>query len=161
MEIIRRHVMRKSNFREMKEEFRKVVGDDVDKLFQKSAELIITEESELYAENKIVLAFKYNENILPSLQALNKDLVKLPTITVDMGAVPYVTNGADIMAPGITKISDGLNAGDFIMIIDEKFGKVLAVGQLLYSGKEIKEMKKGKAVKNIHFVNDEIWKLEL
>ena len=41
------------------------------------------------------------------------------------------------------------------------YGKALAVGELLYAGSEIKAMKKGKAVKNIHYVNDIIWNIEL
>ncbi len=161
MEIIRRHTLRKSDFRELKEKLGRTVGNSADTLFVKGAELIITDQGELYAENRIILAFKLDNEVFPSLRALNNDLAKLPTITVDMGAVPYVTNGADVMAPGITKVTNGLPKGTIVTIIDENYGKALAIGRLLFDSEEIAESKKGKVIKNLHYVNDFIWSLKL
>lgn len=161
MEITRRHAMRKDNFKELKEKLKIVLGDEADFLFKKGAELVVTDIGEFYSENKKILAFKIGDRVFPSLRALNEGLVKLPSVTIDMGAVPYITNGADVMAPGITQIVDDLKAGTIVMIIDENFGKTLAIGELLFDGKDIQNMKKGKAIKSIHYVNDEIWKIEL
>jgi PUA-domain protein len=161
MQILRRHVLRKGDFKLLKKQLSKIIEGSIDSLFEKGAELIITDSGELYAENKKVLAFKIEEKVIPSLRALNEGLVKLPTITVDMGAVPYVTNGADIMAPGITHVTEGLIAGDIVTIIDENFGKSLAVGELLFESNSIKQTEKGKVIKNLHYVNDSIWSLEL
>jgi PUA domain protein len=161
MEIIHRHALRKSDVKELKEELEEIVGEEVEQLFKERIEIVKTEEMELYASKKNIIAFRMNSRLLPSLRALNDGLVHLPSVTVDMGAVPYVTNGADIMAPGITKVDDGLPKGAIVTIIDEKFGKSLAVGELLFEGRRIKEMNKGKAIKNLHYVNDEIWSLQL
>jgi len=161
MQILRRHALRKGDFKKLKDQLSQIIIESIDTLFIKGAELIITDSGELYAENKKILAFKVDDKIIPSLRALNEGLAKLPTITVDMGAVPYVTNGADIMAPGITQVTDGLIAGDIVTIIDEKFGKSLAVGELLYDSENIKQTEKGKVIKNLHYVNDSIWSLEL
>ncbi len=161
MQILRRHALRKGDFKLLKEQLSKIIEGSIDLLFKKGAELVITDSYELYAEDKKVLAFKVGERIIPSLRALNEGLVKLPTITVDMGAVPYVTNGADIMAPGITHVTDGLVAGNIVTIIDENYGKSLAVGELLFDSDNIKQTEKGKVIKNLHYVNDSIWSLEL
>ena len=161
MQVLRRHALRNGDFKLLKEKLSKIIEGSIDLLFKEGAELVITESAELYAENKIVLAFKVDERVIPSLRALNEGLVKLPTITVDMGAVPYVTNGADIMAPGITQVTEGLVAGDIVTIIDENFGKSLAVGELLFDSDKIKQTEKGKVIKNLHYVNDSIWSLEL
>jgi len=161
MQILRRHALRKGDFKLLKEQLSKVIKGSIDLLFKTGAELVITDSYELYAEDKKVLAFKVGERIIPSLRALNEGLVKLPTITVDMGAVPYVTNGADIMAPGITHVTDGLVAGNIVTIIDENYGKSLAVGELLFDSDNIKQTEKGKVIKNLHYVNDSIWSLEL
>ena len=161
MQVLRRHALRKSDFKLLKEQLSKIIEGSIDLLFKEGAELVITDGGELYAENKIVLAFKVGERVIPSLRALNEGLVKLPTITVDMGAVPYVTNGADIMAPGITQVTEGLVAGDIVTIIDENFGKSLAVGELLFDSDKIKQTEKGKVIKNLHYVNDSIWSLDL
>ncbi len=161
MQVLRRHALRKGDFKLLKEQLSKIIEGSIDLLFKEGAELVITDSGELYAEDKIVLAFKVGEIVIPSLRALNEGLVKLPTITVDMGAVPYVTNGADIMAPGITQVTEGLVAGDIVTIIDENFGKSLAVGELLFDSNNIKQTEKGKVIKNLHYVNDSIWSLEL
>lgn len=161
MEIIKRHVMRKNDLKDLKEELRAVVGESVETIIDKNIEVIITESGELYAKNKEILAFKYQEKILPSLRAINNGLMKLPSVTVDMGAVPYVTNGADVMAPGITKLDPGLKKDDYVMVVDERFGKALAICYLLFDVEEIKKMTKGKALKTIHYVNDILWNLTL
>ena len=44
------------------------------------------------------LLFKVGDNVLPTL-FFTDILVLLPKVVVDMGAVPHVCNGADIMAP--------------------------------------------------------------
>lgn len=161
MDIKKRHAMRKSDIKQMVEELQAMVTNNIEELFNEGVEVIVTDSGNLYAINKEIIAFEYHKKIIPSLRALNSNRLSLPSITVDMGAIPFVTNGADVMVPGITKVSEGLEKGSVIVIIDEKFGKALAVGELMYSTNEIKEMKKGKVIKNIHYVDDEIWNLEL
>jgi len=47
--------------------------------------------------------------------------------TVDMGAVPYVYNGADIMAPGIVDADREIAAGNLVWVRDERNKRPLAV----------------------------------
>jgi PUA domain protein len=79
-------------------------------------------------------------------------------ITVDMGAVPFVTKGADVMGPGIVDADPGIQPGDLVWVRDMKFLKPLAVGESLVSGKDLAERKPGKAVKSLIFVGDKLWK---
>jgi len=104
-----------------------------------------------------------DEMAIPSLKMfLDKDVRKLPnSVTVDMGAIPFVTNGADIMRPGIVDADKNILEGSFVVICDEKHGKPLAIGISLYSGEEMLSLKEGKVVKNIHYVGDKIWNLEI
>jgi PUA-domain protein len=81
-------------------------------------------------------------------------------VTVDMGAVRFVINGADIMGPGIVEADEGLKPGDMVWVRDVKNKKPLAVGQALVSGSEMAAKKPGKAIKSILFVGDKLWKLE-
>ena len=107
-------------------------------------------------EGKPVL-FKINDRILPTL--LLKDFyIKAPKVTVDMGAIPYVCNGADIMAPGIVRVEGEFSKGDLVIVIDEKHEKPLALGKSLFDSESIKNKTKGAAIKNFHFVSDIIWK---
>ena len=79
-------------------------------------------------------------------------------VTVDMGAVPFVTNGADVMGPGITDADADIQEGDLVWIRDVKNGQPLAVGAALRSGEALLSKQSGKAIKTIHFVGDKLWK---
>ena len=80
------------------------------------------------------------------------------SVTVDMGAVPFVTNGADVMGPGITDADESIAEGDLVWIKDVKNGAPLAIGKALRSGAELKNKAGGKAIKTIHYVGDKLWK---
>ncbi len=81
-------------------------------------------------------------------------------VTVDMGAVRFVTNGADIMAPGITDADPDLQPGDWCWIRDENNQRPLAIGKCITSGPEMTAADKGKAVAMVHHIGDKIWELE-
>jgi len=79
-------------------------------------------------------------------------------VTVDMGAVPFITNGADCMGPGIVEADESIVAGDMVWIRDVNNKMPLAIGISERSGTELLEKKNGKAIKTIHNVGDKLWK---
>lgn len=79
-------------------------------------------------------------------------------VTVDMGAVPYLINGADCMGPGIVDADDDIAEGDLVWIRDVKNNAPLAIGRALRSGSELKLKKPGKAIKALTCVGDKLWK---
>lgn len=81
----------------------------------------------------------------------------LPKVIVDMGAIPHVCNGADIMAPGIVRVEGEFKEGSLTVVLDEKHGKAIAVAKALVGSEEIKSLKHGKALKNLHYVGDAFW----
>lgn len=81
-------------------------------------------------------------------------------VVVDSGAVPYVYNGADIMAPGVVAADESIEAGGPVWIKEEKYGKALAVGIALMSGPEMVAATSGKAAKSIMHVGDRIWLID-
>jgi len=101
-----------------------------------------------------------HEKLVPSLKLLQSNML-LKTATVDMGAVRFVINGADIMRPGVTEIEASFNEGDFIAVIDTDNKKPLAIGRALFSSEQMQQMISGKVIENVHFVGDEIWKLNI
>ena len=109
--------------------------------------------------NKKPAFFYHKDQPVPTLKYLQNHEV-LKKITVDMGAVKFVINGADIMRPGITDIEENIKKNQFIIIIDENNKKPLAVGIALLDSEEMKKTTTGKVIKNIHFVGDEIWRFE-
>ena len=125
--------------------------DAVEKLVDKEAGL------RLVSINGKVSFFYDSERLIPTLKLLQIDVTLLPAVVVDMGAIKFVVGGADIMRPGIVNINSSISSGTVVAIVDETHGKAIAVGELMYSSEEVLAMEKGKVVKNIHYVGDDIW----
>jgi PUA domain protein len=125
----------------------------------KKNQIVLIEEKniKLILVDKTPSFFYYKDRICPTLKYLQDNLI-LKKITVDMGAIKFVINGADIMRPGIVNIEDGIEKNDLIIVIDEKNGKPLSVGITLLNSEEMNKTTSGKVIKNIHFVGDHIWK---
>jgi PUA domain protein len=96
--------------------------------------------------------------LLPTL-FFQKLLEDLPAIVVDMGAIPAICRGADVMAPGIRRVEGDFEGGSFVKVVDEVHGKAIALGISLLSSKEIEGQRSGKVVEVFHFVGDKVWNL--
>ena len=145
--------MRRKDVRRLKDEAGDLLRDDTNSIIQAETEDGIT----VYIiEGDIKLA-RRDKALFPTL--LNESVEDLPSVLVDMGAIPYVCNGADVMSPGITGIDGDFGEGDLVIVRDERHRKSLAVGLALASSADMREMPKGKAVKSIHYVGDKLWKV--
>jgi len=144
----------------------KLIIDEVSKRLNRNIENIIGEKAkfeiaetnlgDIYFVDGRPLLYGIEGKILPTL--LFTELSNwLPKIVVDMGAVPYVCKGADIMAPGIVRIEGEFSRGDLVLVVDVKHGKMLVLGEALYDGEDAKKVEKGAVVKSLHFVSDKIW----
>jgi PUA domain protein len=101
----------------------------------------------------------HNDNIIFTLHGLNRYKPKKNFVVVDMGAVKFVTNGADVMAPGIVEVDKDILEGNQVWICDETHHKPLAVGIALVDGEDMVSQSQGKVIYTIHHVGDELWKL--
>jgi PUA-domain protein len=81
-------------------------------------------------------------------------------VTVDMGAVKFVYNGADVMGPGIVACDESIAPGDYVWIRDVNNLRPLAVGKAVFTGREMSQKQKGKAVQSVHHVGDKLWELD-
>lgn len=77
-------------------------------------------------------------------------------VTVDAGAVSFVSDGADVMRPGITEADDDVAEGDLVVVAEETHGKVLAVGRALTDGDDMVG-DSGKVVESLHHVGDDLY----
>lgn len=123
------------------------------------AERVEEEDLKYIYINKEPAFFYYQERIIPTLRYLQTHCL-LKKVTIDMGAIKFIINGADIMRPGIKEIEAGFQKEDLITIVDANNKKPLAVGIALVSSPEMQAMTTGKVIKNIHYVGDRIWKRE-
>ena len=164
MKIKQRHFIKSSEIKSLKEEILNHYDEKfIDQIFPKKSrvEIILTEDGDtLYAINDVLKLWKSSDGFIPVLTLLLGKKIDLKTIIVDMGAVKYVANGADIMRPGITNIDPKIKKGEIIEIVDEKNHRSLAVGKAMFGAKDMEAKTSGKVIKNLHTVNDNIWTFE-
>jgi PUA-domain protein len=109
--------------------------------------------------NNIAEGLVYNGKVFLTVRGLLRNRPEKASVTVDMGAVPFVTKGADVMGPGIVDADPDVQPGDLVWVKDVNNGVPLAVGEALISGAQMKERSPGKAIKSLHHVADKLWKL--
>jgi PUA-domain protein len=154
-----RHLLRK---REQKEELdriehqlgAKVTGLDSETQFEEG---ITDDGSRMLLLKGMIVFFESEGRLFPTLRALLDGIVSIPKVVVDMGAVKYVTNGADIMRPGVRSVDDGITEGTVVVVVDERHGKPLAVGVSTKNSDELRAATGGKVVISRHHIGDDLW----
>ncbi len=157
--IKKRHLLKKRAQREYMDRIEKELGAQpasLDPKVKLEEGILDTGDHIILYEGEIIF-FEEEDRLLPTLHAILRGVILIPTVTVDMGAVRFVVNGADIMRPGITKVSDGIKQGSVVAIIDERHGKPLAVGVSKLSTEEMRAATEGKVIMSKHHVNDALW----
>lgn len=149
-----RHALKKKDVKKITEKLEKILGCNVE------GEMEIAEYKEwklLFIDGKIY-GFFIDEEPFLNVEGLKRFKANKRKVTVDDGAIKFILNGADVMAPGVVDADESITEGDVVWVSDMR-GLPLAVGIALMNGKEMVAARKGKAVKNIHHIGDELWKL--
>ena len=92
-----------------------------------------------------------------SVRGLLSHIPETGWVQVDMGAVPFVCNGANVMAAGINGVSPEIIKGQYVWIREENHQKPLGVGKAILNADEILSSNQGKAVEALHYIGDKIW----
>ena len=110
----------------------------------------------VYFVNGKPMIWKKGDKYLPILCGQD---VEGPSVVVDEGAVRFITKGADVMRPGIVKFEGNFKKGDIVLVRAVTLPFPIAVGEALYDKDEMEGMKRGKVVKNLHHLGDELFSL--
>jgi PUA-domain protein len=134
------------------------LGVNLEQLFGSKTriEVNVTETADIFILDGRALLARQDGKLFYTLH-FDEIFSTFPKIIVDMGAVPYVCKGADVMSPGIRSIKVDFEQDDLVIIVDERHGKPLAVGSALYGSKEMKTLDRGKVIKTLHYVGDKLW----
>ena len=96
----------------------------------------------------------------PTVQGANRFPPERRVVTVDAGAVSFVSDGANVMRPGIVAADDAIDPGDLVVIAEETHGKALAVGRAGVSGDGMVG-DSGKVVDSLHHVGDDLYEFSV
>ena len=101
----------------------------------KNLKFYYLEEGDILISGKGITAIKTDNTYLPFLSEIEL-LQKFPKVTVDMGAVKFMCNGANVMRPGITNFTD-FKKDEIVCVVEESKNKFLAIGKSCVSSKEM------------------------
>lgn len=159
MEVTSRHHLRSDAVRELESVLADRFGVELSADRYELVELSGTDvELVLVDGAPLVAYFEVDE---PSLTVRGANALEPDghIVTVDPGAVSFVSDGADVMRPGIVEVTDDITAGDVILVAEATHGKVLAVGRSRVDADDLLG-EEGKVVDSLHHVGDELFEFE-
>ena len=158
MKIKSRNVLRKTDQKALVSDIVEAFGD-ASSFESRKLEYVESDGQDFIFVDGEPLLFKIDGKIFPTVKGALKLNPARRRVLVDPGAVRFIINGADTMSPGIVEADPAINVGDLVIIVEKVHGKAIGIGRALMAGKEMVGGK-GKAVKSIHYVGDELWNLE-
>jgi len=158
MEIRSRHHLRDDEADEVRDALRDAVGvaPDADASIEEAE---VEDGPDLFLVGGEPLVVRVDGEYFVTVQgalALEPDK---RLVTVDAGAVEFVTNGADVMRPGVVEADNDIVEGDLVVVVEENHGKPLAVGRALTDGGDMVG-EEGRVVDTAYHVGDDLWEFE-
>lgn len=159
MEKLKRRFVKEKEAKRLVLEFQKKMRINLQRMpaLRAPIELAKVNSIEIFLISKKPLFARIHNELYPTL-VTTQLLFDLPKATVNMGAVPYVCNGADVMAPGLTGFEGDFKRGDMVIVRDERYQKPIAITLALYNAEEAGKLQHGRVLKNVHYVGDKVWK---
>ena len=158
----KRHILRKDDAIMVYERLRGEIGGSSQLFYTPQPEILETSgDIVLYLVNRKPHLMAFDGFIFPTLKVAIEIPFPERRVVVDMGAVPFVIKGADIMRPGVVSCTPDVRAGQPVQIVDERHGKALGIGIALADAPGLMASEGGKVVKNRFHIGDELWNLDL
>ena len=159
MQVSSRHHLRSDAIDELKTSLSDSLGIDIEGETFELVELDGTEFDIVLVDGEKLVAYVDDEPFL-TVEGANEFPPQRGLVTVDAGAIEFVSNGADVMRPGIVEVDDGITDGDLVAIAEETHGKVLAVGRAQTDSDDMLG-DSGKVVSSIHHVGDDLYEFSV
>jgi PUA domain protein len=153
MQVKSRHHLRSDDVAEVEDTVADALGVDLD---GDSYELVEFEDDAadlVLVDGDPLVTYVDGEPFL-TVRGLNATDPTRRIVTVDAGAISFVSDGADVMRPGVVEADHDIAAGDLVAINEESHGKFLAVGRALVDGDDMVG-ESGRVVESVHHVGDE------
>jgi PUA domain protein len=158
--IRKRHRLRKKEIKELSKKFYNLFSSELD-LSKAAVDAALAGDHEVLILDNEIFAFYLDDSPFLTLRGILKFRPTKWFVTVDMGAVKFISNGADVMAPGIVDADSQINVDDIVWVRDQNHLQPLAIGRALMTGIEMVRNDKDKAIKNIHYINDKLWNTKI
>jgi PUA domain protein len=155
MRVKSRHHLRSDEVRAIEERLADRLGVDLDGDTYERVDLEGTEFDLVLVDGDPDVCYVDDEPF-PTVRGANRLAPERRVVVVDAGAVSFVSDGADVMRPGVVEADDAIEAGDLVLVAEETHGKVLAVGRALVEGSAMVGPE-GRVVESVHHVGDDLY----
>jgi PUA-domain protein len=155
MDVKSRHHLRSDAISDIEDALREGLGVDIDGDTYEKVDLENADWEVVLVDGEPLVLYVDGEPFV-TVQGANALEPTAGVVTVDAGAVQFVSDGADVMRPGITEADDDIAADDLVVINEESHGKYLAIGRARVDGDEMLG-DEGKVIDSIHHVGDELF----
>ncbi|WP_276259650.1 RNA-binding protein [Haloglomus litoreum] len=159
MDVKSRHHLRGDEIDEIVDHIADRLGVTVAGDSWEDVEFVDDDRRVVLVDGEPAVAFFDGEPFL-TVQGANRFEPERRIVTVDAGAVSFVSDGANVMRPGIVEADDAIAPGDLVVIAEETHGKVLAVGRADAPGDEMVG-DSGKVVDSLHHVGDDLFEFSV
>ena len=159
MDVKSRHHLRGDEIDDIVEHIEAQLGVAVAGDSWEDVEFVDDDRRVVLVDGEPAVAFYDGEPFL-TVQGANRFPPERRVVTVDAGAVSFVSDGANVMRPGIVEADTAIDPGDLVAIAEETHGKVLAVGRADVSGDEMVG-DSGKVVDSLHHVGDDLYEFSV
>ena len=159
MQVSSRHHLRSDAIDDLTASLADALGVDIEGDTFELVELDNTAFDIVLVDGEKLVASVDDEPFL-TVEGANEYPPQRGLVTVDAGAIEFVSNGADVMRPGIVEVDDGITTGDLVAIAEETHGKTLAVGRAQTDSDDMLG-DAGKVVDSIHHVGDDLYEFSV
>lgn len=149
---MKRHHLRSDEEEEIREKIKEKLGIDI----EGDIEEVEIDEYIFYIINGEPVLTEFDNEIFLTIKGALDLKPNQKIIYVDSGAVEPISRGADIMRPGIVEKEYPINKDELVVIVEEEHRQPIAIGRVLTDQLKGDE---GIAIENLHYVQDEIWRL--
>ncbi len=157
MEITARHHLRSDAIAEIAAALEAQLGVELDAETVEEVELADSNRDVVLIDGEPLVFYDRGDPFL-TVKGANEYPPDRRVVTVDAGAVEFVSSGADVMRPGIVDADESIEAEDLVVIAEETHGKVLAIGRTRVAGDELTG-DSGKVIDSVHHVGDDLYGL--
>ncbi|WP_435076465.1 RNA-binding protein [Halococcus sp. AFM35] len=159
MQVKSRHHLRSDAVADIEESLSGALGIDLDGDSYERVEFADAERDLVLVDGDPTICYFDGEPFL-TVRGANDFPPESHVVTVDAGAISFVSDGADVMRPGITEADPDIESGDLVAIAEETHGKVLAVGRAMADGSEMAG-DSGKVIESLHHVGDDLYEFSI
>jgi PUA domain protein len=159
MQVKSRHHLRSDEIDALESSLAEHLGIDLDGDSYERVEFTDADREVVLVDGEPLVA-SFDGDLFVTVLGANTHPPDKHVVTVDAGAISFVSDGANVMRPGITEATDDIDPEDLVVVIEETHEKALAIGRAQAEGSDMVG-DSGMVVETLHHVGDDLYEFRV